>query len=134
MIVADANVLVYLLVQTPQTRLAEKWAEFDPKWCLPELWRFEFTNAVMTFVRSGKLSSAEGEDALSEAIELFSPMELRVDPIVAYRTALRFRISPYDANYICLAELLGVRCVTADKQLLERVPRWTQALSDIRQN
>jgi predicted nucleic acid-binding protein len=129
LIVADVNLLVYQAVQTPQTRLAERWADHDPHWFVPELWRFEFTNAITTLARNGRLDHDTAASVISNAIEAFSPRELPVDQVAVYRTAVRYRISSYDANYIVLAETLGTYCVTADRQMLERVPRLTKPLS-----
>ena len=35
----------------------------------------------------------------------------------------RHRVSAYDATYIALADLLGVPCVTEDRELLTKFPK-----------
>ena len=122
MIVADTNILVYAVVQLPQTPLAQQVAARDAEWVFPPLWRYEFTSAVATLVRANALAAAQAEDAIREADRLVAGREISVDQIAALRTATAFNLSAYDAQYVTLAQSLGVRCVTADGRVLRNAP------------
>lgn len=122
MIVADTNVLVYLVVQSPQTPLAQQVAAKDADWVFPPLWRYEFTSAIATLLRAAALTATQAEDAIREADHLVAGREIAVDQIAALRAAATFNLSAYDAQYITLAHTLGTRCVTADGRVLRNVP------------
>jgi predicted nucleic acid-binding protein len=130
-IVADTNLLVYDSIEMIQSRLAKQWRQEEPVWCVPSLWQFEFTNAIMSNVRAGKIEQEAGVAIIIKAIAMYSVNEYGVDQIDVYRVALRYRISTYDANYVVLAEMLGTVCVTGDQQMLERVPHLTRPLSSV---
>jgi predicted nucleic acid-binding protein len=46
MIVADANIVAYLLVAGDQSEAARALWASDPAWRLPHLWRYEFLNIL----------------------------------------------------------------------------------------
>lgn len=131
MIVADTNLLLAYMVEGPLTPLAKKWAAAAKVWHVPMLWRYEFTNAINTYLRNGLLMPSAGPEILSEALESFSAHEHATDQLKVLDVSLRLRISPYDANFVVLAEQLGTYCVTNDKQMLERARRQTRGMSQL---
>lgn len=130
MIVADANLLIYAVVQSTHTQLAQEVARRDSEWVLPPLWRYEFTSAVVTMLRGRALDATQAQDAIREAERLVAGREMVVDQIVAFQTAVAFDISAYDAQYIALAQTLGVRCVTADGKLLRNTSKVAISMAD----
>ena len=83
MIVADANVVAYLILQGQQTEWAQAVLRMDPEWRLPPLWRHELLNVLATFVRH---EGADVEAVLAkwdEALQRFSPFEQEADPRLA---------------------------------------------------
>ena len=130
MIVVDANVLVYALVQLPQTPLAQQVAALDPDWVAPLLWRFEFTSAVTTLVRGSALNVAQAETAIREAEQLMAGRDARVDQTAAFRAAMTYNLSAYDGQYVALAEQLRIHCVTADARMLRNAQRVVISLAD----
>ena len=51
MIVADTNLIAYLLIDSAQTAQAEAILEKDGDWHAPSLWRHEFRNILATDVK-----------------------------------------------------------------------------------
>lgn len=51
MIVVDANVLAYALMDGPATAQARRAREIDPDWRVPPLCRHEFLSVLATYVR-----------------------------------------------------------------------------------
>ena len=122
MIVVDTNVLVYTVVTSPQTAVAQQVLSADPDRLFPPLWRYEFTSAVATLVRGGALSAAQAEDAITEAERLVAGREQAVDQLAALRAAIAFDLSAYDGQYVALAQDRNVRCVTTDRRMLRNAP------------
>lgn len=130
MIVVDTNVLVYAVIQSPETPLAQRVAARDAEWAFPPLWRYEFTSAVATLIRGRALTVAQAEDGIREAERVVGGREFAVDQIAALGTAMTFNLSAYDAQYIRLAQSLGVRCVTTDNRMLRNAPGIAISLAD----
>lgn len=130
MIVVDTNILVYAIVQLPQTALAQQVAAMDPDWVVPPLWRFEFTSAVTTLVRGSALATTQAEAAINAAEQLTAGREMRVDQTAAFRAAIAFNLSAYDAQYVALAQQLKTRCVTADARMLRNAPGVAVSIAD----
>ena len=49
MIVADTNVISYLLLPTGFSEQASQLYRIDPDWAAPELWRSEFRNVLALY-------------------------------------------------------------------------------------
>ncbi|MCO6439628.1 MAG: hypothetical protein J5I81_00810 [Nitrococcus mobilis] len=52
MIVADTNLLIYILLAGEHTLAAERVFQRDPEWAAPLLWRSEFRNVLALYLRS----------------------------------------------------------------------------------
>lgn len=70
------------------------------------------------------------EKVWDRAVELFLEKEQQVDFYRAFSLALRYHLSAYDAQYLSLAESLGVKCVTEDRQLLKTNPKLAISMED----
>ena len=67
MIVADTNLVAYLLIEGEQTAHARAvWRE-DPAWKVPSLWRSELLNVLATSHRAGALTADEARLAWQRA-------------------------------------------------------------------
>jgi predicted nucleic acid-binding protein len=122
MIVVDANVIAYTLIAGERTASAVAVRKRDPSWVVPELWRHEFLSVVVQYVRFGGMSATNAASLLERAEALLLPAEQPVDLAAALSVAVQYSISAYDAQYIALAQALDIRCVTADAELLKKVP------------
>lgn len=123
MIVVDANVLAYLLIDGPKSRQARALLERDPEWAVPPLWRHEFLNILAASVRTGRLGLAQAEGLLGHAVRLLEDNERQPDMAAALRLAARHKLSAYDAQYVALAQHLGVLCVSEDAKLRAAAPK-----------
>ena len=118
MIVADTNILVYLLVQGERSAGARALREADGDWKVPPLWRQEFANTLKKGFRHGILDDATAREIYADALELFKPGEVEGPDFEALELSLRLDMSAYDAAFLALAEKLGVPLVTEDKPLI----------------
>jgi predicted nucleic acid-binding protein len=55
MIVADANLLAYLLIEGDLTDEVRAVLRKDGEWCFPYLWRSEFRNILTKYIQHRKL-------------------------------------------------------------------------------
>ena len=130
MIVADVNVVAYLLIEGAKTGLARAVFERDPAWALPALWRHEFLNVLAMQVQHGGFSLGIARETWRRAEELFSRDEREADAILSLELATKHKLSAYDAQYAALASHLGVPLVTEDRELLRKLPRMAVTMRD----
>ncbi len=67
MIVADTNVIAYLLIPSPFTAMAERVYRRDAEWVAPRLWRSEFRNVLSLYVRRAVLTLEQAIGLQDEA-------------------------------------------------------------------
>ena len=128
MIVADVNVVVYLLTDCPQRERAVALFQRDSDWWMPHLWRHEFLNIVVTLTRNGLIPEGEAIDLWRNGLELFGMRELQPNQERAIELAMAHGISGYDAQYVTLAEELGTELLTGDARLLRKIPELCRGL------
>ena len=129
MIVADTNLIAYLLIGGPFTDLAQQALQRDKDWIAPPLWKHEFLNVVATSVREGYLGESRAMAVLAES-EIYLRSVDHEYPAEALRLSLATRIATYDCEFITLARRLSLHMVTADKALLKSFPETTISLKD----
>ena len=120
MIVADTNLIVYLLVQGTFTSGARAVYQKDPDWAAPLLWRSEFRNVLVRSLRRGLLSLDDALSVMEEAEELMGAREHQSPSSLMLRLAADSGCSAYDCEFVALAQELGVPLVTADQVLIEK--------------
>lgn len=122
MIVADTNLVAYLLlggVKTPQARAV---FQKDPVWAAPVLWRNEFRNVLAFYLRQKNLALADALQLISEARILFQGNEYEVESGQVLTLVSNSRCSAYDCEFVALARQLGIPLVTSDTQILSEFP------------
>lgn len=122
MIVADTNLVAYLLVEGEHTEAARAVWQRDADWRLPPLWRSEFLSVLSTSVRVGVLDETQASSAWRRGTALFAPCEVEPEGEAVLHAAIRDRLSAYDAQFVVVAERLGVPLVTADRAILHARP------------
>jgi predicted nucleic acid-binding protein len=128
-IVADANLIAYLWVPCPDTALAEQVLRQDGEWAAPLLWRSEFRNILLGYVRRRMLTLGVAQRIAVEAEAHVGAHEFAVRSDVVLRQAASSGCTAYDCEYVVLALQLGIPLVTADKQILRAFPAAAQSPS-----
>jgi predicted nucleic acid-binding protein len=118
-IVADANVVVYLLVPGASTDDAQRVRDTDPEWLVPPLYRHELLNVLSTYVRSNRIPRDEAIKLFKRGMALVTVDNTESDPVEIFNLAQQRDCSAYDAQYIALALRHRVPLVTADRKLSE---------------
>jgi predicted nucleic acid-binding protein len=121
-IVADTNLIVYLLIPGGQTHQAERVFARDPEWSAPLLWQSEFRNSLAFYIRRGLLSLDEALRLMQRAETLMQGKEYEVSSTSVLNLATGSRCSAYDCEFVALAQDLGVPLVTSDTQVLSAFP------------
>lgn len=134
MIVADTNIITYLLVEGDKTELAQKAFQRDSHWVMPYLWRYEFLNVLATLVKFRGLSLQDAQRIWQEALDLFALHERDVNLSLSLQIATEYNCSAYDAQYVVLAQSLEVVCLTEDKKLRQKFPKDTVSLQEFLAN
>ena len=128
MIVVDTNVIAYLYLDSPETSVAERVLLADPEWRAPVLWRSEFRNVLVHYLRRGILSSEKGFQIAEKAELRMQGREYLVSSAQVLRLAASSKCSAYDCEFVALAQELGVKLVTADKRVVSEFPETAIAL------
>ena len=122
MIVADANLIAYLVMPGERPSEAEAVLAKDPTWAAPTLWRSEILSVVHKYVMRGDLTDARAVALLAQADEILGGREADVDSQQVLELASRSRCTTYDCEYVALAESLDVPLVTTDRAVLKAFP------------
>ncbi|MEK7250642.1 MAG: type II toxin-antitoxin system VapC family toxin, partial [Bacteroidota bacterium] len=88
----------------------------------PVLWRSEFRNILVKYLRQGLMSIQDANAILTSVETRMKGRELHVDSFHVVELALENSCSAYDAEYVVLAKQLSVRLLTEDKEVLKRFP------------
>lgn len=122
MIVVDTNVLVYYYVRGDFTESAIHVHVSDPVWVAPYLWRSEFRNTLLLYLRKTLLTMKQVQQITMAAERRMHGYEFHVAMQEVYELAAGSSCSAYDCEYVVLARELGVPLVTADRDILHGFP------------
>ncbi len=130
MIVVDTNLLAYAVLPGERTESALAVAVRDSDWVAPALWRWELRNVLATAMRVRKMRLSSALAAFGVAEELVTDADIGPSTEECLRLAARGGVSAYDAEFIFVAEQLGLVLVTADRKLARAFPRRTVSLEE----
>lgn len=122
MIVADSNLIAYLHLPGPKAGVADAVLMKDSEWWVPPLWKSEFRSILFAYVRTQGMDLATAEAHWAEAMDHLGTTQREPDPASVLAKASDSGLSAYDAEFVVLAEELGVRLVTSDQQVLRAFP------------
>ncbi|MGC2458903.1 MAG: type II toxin-antitoxin system VapC family toxin [Gallionellaceae bacterium] len=122
MIVVDANILVYSLIEGDYSPLVRKLRERDMDWRTTGLCLHEILNVLATYQRRDVLKLAQCKKLLEHAERFMkvAQCEVKMDAVLA--VAAKYAITGYDAQYIALAQSLNAPLITEDRKLRDAVP------------
>jgi predicted nucleic acid-binding protein len=126
MIVADVNLVAYLLIQGNFTDDVQALYRQDSDWKLPSLWRHEFLNILSKYAQYDGIAKSKANQLLSNALDRFMSCESPVDYQDALAISVQKGITAYDAQYVSLAKQLGVKLITYDKKIIQTFPKISQ--------
>jgi predicted nucleic acid-binding protein len=121
-IVADTNLIAYLLIPGQWTETAEAVLRRDPAWVAPLLWRSELRSVLTLAERRHDLDLYQAFSIMEEAERLMQGNEFQVNSAEVLRLAGACRCSSYDCEFVVLAQDLGVPLVTSDREILTAFP------------
>ena len=130
MIVIDANILVYSLIEGEYTPLIQKLREKDKDWRTTALCLHEIVNVLATHERREVLTLAQCKKLLDHAERFMQVAQCEVKMDAALTVAAKYAITGYDAQYIALAQSLDVPLITEDRKLREAVPGIAVSMKD----
>ena len=118
MIVADTNIISYLLLPTIFSDKASQLYQSDPEWAAPVLWRSEFRNVLALYMRRKIITLAEALVIQEEAEALMGDGEFTVPSVLVLSLTDSSTCSAYDCEFIALARQLSIKLMTEDKKIL----------------
>ena len=128
MVVADTNVVAYLLNEGDGTPHAQALYARDPDWRSEGFLLVEFSNLLATYVRAGKLDADTAGGLLATAERTLTGI-VNLPHARALALAAEFGVSAYDARFLAVARQLGSRLVTEDAKLRKAAPALTQTIA-----
>ncbi len=130
MIVADTNIISYLFLPTVYSERASQLYKIEPEWAAPSLWRSEFRNVLVLYLRQKIVTLAEALVLQDEAEALMTDQEFTVTSLQVLTLTDSSTCSAYDCEFVALAKQLSVKLVTQDKKILREFPEVAVSLDD----
>jgi predicted nucleic acid-binding protein len=103
-IVVDTDIIAYLYLQGEHTTQVEKVLQKDSEWIAPLLWRSEFRNVLVFYLRQGHLLIGDAQAIMREAESLLQGREYSVSSARVLDLAAASRCSAYDCEFVSLAQ------------------------------
>ena len=130
MIVIDANILVYSLIEGDYTPQVQQLREKDTDWRTTALCLHEILNVLATYERRGVLTLSQCKKLLEHAERFIEIAQGEVDMDKALAVAAKYAITGYDAQYVALAQSLKAPLITEDRKLRVAVPGITFSMQE----
>ncbi|MCH2448978.1 MAG: type II toxin-antitoxin system VapC family toxin [Gracilimonas sp.] len=126
MIVVDTNILAHFWLPSDSTELCDNLYQKDPQWVAPILWRSEFRNVVMLYLRKELIDLAEALLIVEKAELQMNDKQFQVNSVQVLHHVSQSTCSSYDCEFVSLAKDLDLKLITMDKQLLWEFPKLAQ--------
>jgi predicted nucleic acid-binding protein len=119
MIVADTNLVVYLLINGEYTQETRAAYLEDRDWVAPSSCRVEFLNVLSTHCRVRSMKIPLALDIYRRAQKIVRDIPIDVDPGRVLELSVASGRSGYDCMFVAAAQMNGLPLVTFDRQLRE---------------
>jgi predicted nucleic acid-binding protein len=121
-IVADSNLVAYLLIPGHKSALAEKILIKDADWAVPLICRSEMRNILTLYMRHEGMSLGQATSTMEKAEALWRDREYTVPSDAVLKLTSLSLVTAYDGEYVVLAKQLGVTLITFDKPVRKAFP------------
>lgn len=122
MIIVDTNIIAGLYIENPHVDEVEALLVAAPNWFAPELWRSEFRNVLIQYVRHSRIALLDALQIMDYAEELIGLVEVYPPSVQILRLAHTSGCSAYDCEFVALARALGTVLITFDRKLRAAFP------------
>lgn len=130
MMVVDVMVITYFLLRHPTfTEEVDRVFESPDAVCAPPLWKSEFRNVLLQYVRAAQSGTWESGFTVEEALRIIRDAEQLLDATTfdvssteILQLAHASGCSAYDCEYVALAQELDAALVTYDRAVLAAFP------------
>ena len=122
MIVADTNLIAYLLIPGEKSDLADAVLQKDAEWATPLLCRSELRNVLTFSMRHQGMTLSQAQQTMARAENLLAAHEYSLPSDLILELTAKTTLSAYDAEFVALADQLGIPLVTQDKGILKAAP------------
>ena len=122
MIVADSNLVAYLLIPGDKSALADAIFQKDPAWAVPIICRSEVRNILTLYMRHEGMTLAQAKDTMARAESLWRNREYAVPSDDVLELTASHKITAYDGEFVVLAKQLKVPLITFDKPVRKAFP------------
>ena len=129
MIVVDTNIISYFYLNSEYSRLAEQTFKKNPIWSAPLLWKSEFRNVLIFYIRKKIITLTEAIEIFACAEELLKENEYEINSMQVLSLSRSSGCSAYDCEFVNLAKDLGVFLVTQDNKVLQGFPETALSMS-----
>ena len=130
MIIADTNIISYLLLPTSYTDSVESLYKIDPDWAAPILWKSEFRNVMALYLRKKIITLEKAMQLQDTAESIIIQNEYDVSSSQILSLIDESNCSSYDCEFVALAHHFGTKLVTQDKKILHEFPSTAISVSD----
>lgn len=129
MIVVDTNIIAYLWLKGERTSSVKKLLKKDADWKVPFLWRSEFRNVLSLYIRKDLLTLPVAITIVKNAERQLKGNEYLVNSESILELVTQSDCSAYDCEFVALAKELGIKLITADKNITQQFPKTAIHLS-----
>lgn len=122
MIVADTNIISYLLLPTSYSDTVDELYKLDSEWVAPTLWKSEFRNVLALYLRKEAITFEKALQLQETAESIMARNEFDVSSAQVLALIEKSDCSSYDCEFVALAQHLNIQLVTQDKKVLREFP------------
>ena len=122
MIVADSNLIAYLLIPGNKSAMADAVFLKDSEWAVPLICRSEIRNILAVYMRHKQMSLPQARATMEQAERLWREREFSVPSNDVLELTHQHDVTAYDGEFVVLARALDVPLVTFDRTVRKLFP------------